>query len=92
MLGRVSSLDWLISIGLVPLSFALTAPVVSLVGVRATLIGAAVIGGVATLGAFFLPGMRDIEGVAAEIDETAGAVPAGDVELLRPPVFVDVQR
>ena len=27
MLGRVSSLDWLISIGLLPLSFALTGPV-----------------------------------------------------------------
>ena len=27
MLGRVSSLDWMISIGLLPLSFALTAPV-----------------------------------------------------------------
>ena len=51
MLGRVSSLDWLISIGLLPLSFALTAPVASLVGVRATLVGAAAIGGVFTLGA-----------------------------------------
>ena len=50
MLGRVSSLDWLISIGLLPLSFALTAPIAALVGVRATLIGAAVIGGVFTLG------------------------------------------
>ena len=29
MLGRVSSLDWLISIGLLPISFALTAPVAS---------------------------------------------------------------
>ena len=37
MLGRVSSLDWLISIGLLPLSFALTAPVAAVVGVRATL-------------------------------------------------------
>ena len=92
MLGRVSSLDWLISIGLLPLSFALTAPVAALVGVRATLIGAAVIGGVATLGALFLPGMRDIEGVAADIDVAAGEAPAGEVELLRPPVFVDVQR
>ena len=27
LLGRVSSLDWLISIGLLPLSFALTGPV-----------------------------------------------------------------
>jgi MFS family permease len=64
MLGRVSSLDWLISIGLLPLSFALTAPIAAAVGARATLIGAAVIGGVVTLGALFLPGMRDIEGVA----------------------------
>ncbi len=63
MLGRVSSLDWLISIGLLPLSFALTAPVVAVVGVRATLVGAAVIGAAATVGALLLPGMRDIEGV-----------------------------
>ena len=27
LLGRVSSLDWLISIGLLPISFALTGPV-----------------------------------------------------------------
>ena len=92
MLGRVSSLDWLISIGLLPLSFAFTAPVTALVGVRATLIGAAVIGGVATLAALFLPGMRDIEGMAAEIDQAAQGPPAGEVDLLRPPVFVDVQR
>ena len=62
LLGRVSSLDWLVSIGLVPLSFALTAPVAAAVGVRATLIGAAALGGAITLGALFLPGMRDIEG------------------------------
>ena len=39
MLGRVSSLDWLVSIALMPLSFALTAPVAAVVGVRATLVG-----------------------------------------------------
>jgi DHA3 family tetracycline resistance protein-like MFS transporter len=61
LLGRVSSLDWLISIGLLPLSFALTAPVAAAVGVRATLVGAAIIGGAVTLGAYFLPGMTDIE-------------------------------
>jgi DHA3 family tetracycline resistance protein-like MFS transporter len=61
MLGRVSSLDWLISIGFLPISFALTAPVAAAVGARATLIGAAVIGGAATLGALFLPGMRELE-------------------------------
>ena len=40
LLGRVSSLDWLISIGLLPLSFALTGPVAAAIGVRATLVGA----------------------------------------------------
>lgn len=61
MLGRVSSLDWLISIGLLPLSFALTAPIASAIGARATLVCGGVIGAAVTLGALFLPGMRDIE-------------------------------
>jgi hypothetical protein len=61
MLGRVSSLDWLISIGLLPLSFALTAPVAGAVGARTTLLGAAVVGAVVTFGAYCLPGMRAIE-------------------------------
>jgi len=89
MLGRVSSLDWLISIGLLPLSFALTAPIAGLIGVRATLVGAAVIGGVVTLGALFLPGMRDIEGREADVrDGTLQLEP----EFLRPPALVDLQR
>jgi MFS family permease len=62
LLGRVSSLDWLISIGLLPLSFALTGPVSSAIGAQATLIGAGLIGGVITFGALLLPGMRAIEG------------------------------
>jgi MFS family permease len=89
MLGRVSSLDWLISIGLLPLSFALTAPIAGLIGVRATLVGAAVIGGAVTLGALFLPGMRDIEGQAADVH---GGPPQLDPEFLRPPALVDLQR
>jgi len=60
-LGRVSSLDWMISIGLLPISFALTAPVAAAVGVRATLVGAGLLGAAITLAALFLPGMRDIE-------------------------------
>jgi MFS family permease len=89
MLGRVSSLDWLISIGLLPLSFALTAPIAGLIGVRATLVGAAVIGGAVTLGALFLPGMRDIEGQAADV---RGGPPQLDPEFLTPPALVDLQR
>src|SRR5882672_11837753 len=40
LLGRVSSLDWFVSIGLLPVSFALTGPAAHLFGPRATLIGA----------------------------------------------------
>jgi len=64
MLGRVSSLDWFISIGLLPVSFALTAPVAAAFGVRTTLVGAGLLGAAVTLGALFLPGMRDQERVA----------------------------
>jgi MFS family permease len=38
LLGRVASLDWLVSIGLVPLSFALTGPVAGVLGARLTLL------------------------------------------------------
>jgi MFS family permease len=62
LLGRVSSLDWLISIGLLPLSFALTGPVSGAIGAQATLIGAGLIGGVVTFAALLLPGMRAVEG------------------------------
>jgi hypothetical protein len=92
MLGRVSSLDWLISIGLLPLSFALTAPITALVGVRATLIGSAVIGGVFTLAALFLPGMRAIEGLTAEVHAMQdGTRPEREAEPLRAPAFVDLR-
>ena len=78
MLGRVSSLDWLISIGLLPVSFALTAPVASAVGARATLVGAALLGAAVTLGAFFLPGMRSIERVADSVPDGAPLPAAGE--------------
>jgi DHA3 family tetracycline resistance protein-like MFS transporter len=61
MLGRVSSLDWLISIGLVPVSLAFTGPVAGAIGPRATLVSAGLVGAAVTLGALFLPGMRAIE-------------------------------
>ena len=74
LLGRVSSLDWLISIGLLPISYALTAPAAALFGVRATLIGAALIGSIATAAAFFLPGMRDVEGRSGQPARDAPSV------------------
>jgi DHA3 family tetracycline resistance protein-like MFS transporter len=61
LLGRVSSLDWLISVGLLPLSFALTGPVSAAIGARATLVGAGVLGAVVTCAALLVPGMLALD-------------------------------
>ena len=61
MLGRVSSLDWLISIGLLPLSFALTGPVSALIGAQTTLVVAGLAGAAVTVAGLFVPGVRDVE-------------------------------
>ena len=68
LLGRVSSLDWLISIGLLPLSFALTGPVSAAVGARAALVGAGLLGAAVTFGALLLPGMCAVEGLPASVN------------------------
>jgi MFS family permease len=65
LLGRVSSLDWLVSTGLVPVSFALTGPVAAAVGVSATMIGAGLVGAFFMGILLFLPGVRDPERAAA---------------------------
>lgn len=62
LLGRVSSLDWLISIGLLPVSFAATGPVSAALGARTTLIAAGIIGGLVTFATLLVPGVRAIEG------------------------------
>ncbi len=61
LLGRVTSLDWMIAISLTPISFALTGPIAAALGARATLVGAGVLGAAFTLAFLFLPGMRDLE-------------------------------
>jgi hypothetical protein len=58
MLGRVSSLDWMISTAGVPLSFALVGPAGSAFGVDETLIAAGVLGAALTLAFMFVPGAR----------------------------------
>jgi Transmembrane secretion effector len=64
LLGRVSSLDWLISIGLLPVSFALTGPVTAAIGIRTTLIGAGVLGAAVTFAALLVPGVRSLDSAA----------------------------
>jgi DHA3 family tetracycline resistance protein-like MFS transporter len=61
LLGRVTSLDWLVSISLTPISFAITGPVAAAIGVRETLVGAGIIGAAICIAFLFLPGMRDLE-------------------------------
>jgi DHA3 family tetracycline resistance protein-like MFS transporter len=61
LLGRVTALDWLVSIGLIPVSFALTGPLAGLVGAPAVLIGGGILGAVLTAAFLFLPGMRASE-------------------------------
>ena len=73
MLGRVSSLDWLISIGLLPLSFALTGPVSAAIGTQGTLVAAGAVGAVVTFAALWLPGMRVVEGRAPAPGRLRGA-------------------
>ncbi len=73
LLGRVSSLDWLISIGLLPVSFALTGPVSTALGTHTTLVGAGLLGGGVTLAALFVPGVRALD--------DAQDAPDGDVGL-----------
>ena len=70
LLGRVSSFDWFISIGFLPVSYALTGPVAAVVGTRTTLVAAGLLGAAVTLSFLLLPGMRapEREGSAPDHD------------------------
>ena len=61
MLGRVSSIDWLVSLRLAPMGFALVGPLADLFGVEATLIGAGALAAVTTFAFLALPGLREPE-------------------------------
>ena len=61
LLGRVTSFDWTISIGLVPISFAITGPIAESIGADATLVWAGILGSIATLAFIFVPGIYDTE-------------------------------
>ena len=63
MIGRVSSLDWVLSLGLTPLSYALTGPIANLLGARATLLRAGIVSGaVMLLVLLIVPGIGNIGG------------------------------
>jgi MFS family permease len=76
MLGRVSSIDWAISTALLPLSYALTAPVAELLGARRALVGVGVLGALVTAGFLFLPGMRTGDPVMADANPSTSSTSA----------------
>jgi MFS family permease len=77
--GRVHSLDWFVSIGLTPVSFALTGPVSAAIGIDATLVLAAIAPAVACAVLYLVAGLRrDEERYADAVsDASATAAAAG---------------
>jgi DHA3 family tetracycline resistance protein-like MFS transporter len=75
--GRVHSLDWLVSIGLTPVSFALTGPVSRAIGVDATLVVAAILPALAMVVLYVAAGLRRDEERYADAVSAAAASAAG---------------
>jgi predicted outer membrane lipoprotein len=65
LLGRVSSLDWLVSAGLVPVSYALTGPVAGAIGPERTLVVGGIAGALLMGALLFAPGVRDPERIVS---------------------------
>jgi hypothetical protein len=60
ILGRVSSIDWMISTGGFPVSYAITGPIAAAIGVRTTLVAAGLVGaGTILLTMLLLPGTTE---------------------------------
>ena len=71
--GRVTSLDWLVSLGLTPVSFALTGPIAAAIGADATLVAAGVIASVTTLALLYVvPGLREEDGGLSRAEAAPG--------------------
>ena len=60
LLGRVSSVDWLVSTSLLPLSFVVAGPAGDAFGARRTLIFAGIAGAAAMLACLLIPGIGDL--------------------------------
>lgn len=76
--GRVHSFDWFTSIGLTPVSFALTGPVSKAIGIEATFVLAAIVPALAMLVLYVAADLRRDEAryadaVSAEVSVTASA-------------------
>ncbi len=79
LMGRVSSLDWMMTTAGVPLSFAIVGPAAAAFGARTVMVGAGLVGGLVTLAFLFVPGARDPErdGRLSEARPSPSADPPG---------------
>ena len=75
--GRVHSLDWFVSIGLTPVSFALTGPVSAAIGVDATLVLAAIVPALTMVVLYLVAGLRRDEERYADAVSGAATSAAG---------------
>jgi MFS family permease len=73
-LARVSSLDWMASLSLLPVGMALTGPAVSSVGATTVLLVSATVNVLMTVAVLFVPGVKELRSPAA----ARPAVPADD--------------
>jgi DHA3 family tetracycline resistance protein-like MFS transporter len=72
--GRVASLDWMVSVGLTPVSFALTGPLAAAFGAQAVLLVAGVLaGGVTLVMLYAVPGLQAEDGGIARAEAAARA-------------------
>lgn len=72
--GRVASLDWLVSVALTPVSFAITGPLAAAFGTVAVLLWAGILAGGFTLATLYLaPGLRAEDGGLARAEAEAAA-------------------
>ncbi len=77
LLGRVKSVDWLVSSGFTPISFAVVGPLAAWLGAEPVLAGAGISGALLTAAFYFLPGMRNTEIPGhAEYADLSGRQPA----------------
>jgi DHA3 family tetracycline resistance protein-like MFS transporter len=74
--GRVASLDWLVSVGLTPVSFALTGPLAAAFGAGAVLLGAGILAGGVTIAVLYaVPGLQAEDGGIARAEAAAAQAP-----------------
>lgn len=84
-LGRVASLDWMVGIGLAPVSFLLAGQLGATFGAGTVLVAAGVLGAAALVALSFVPGARAIIDLAARPAEAAASRPAAVTDTPREP-------